>query len=123
MNTQSEMKSVLQKYIDGFNNKDSDAITSLFADSARIEDPVGSEPIEGKDNILAFYQKGVSMVEKLELAAPIRGSHGNSAAMAFIITMNMDGKPMQINAIDVMTFNDSGKIVDMKAYWGVEDIK
>lgn len=123
MPTQAEMKAVMQKYIDSFNNRNADTLVSLFADNARIEDPVGGQPIEGKEAIASFYQKGITLVNKLELAAPIRGSHNNSAAMAFIINMDMDGKEVQIHCIDVMTFNDSGKVVDMKAYWGPEDIK
>lgn len=43
--------------------------------------------------------------------------------MSFIITMTMNGKSIQINAIDVMTFNDSGKITSLKAYWGMDDMK
>ncbi|KOP66737.1 steroid delta-isomerase [Bacillus sp. FJAT-18019] len=124
MITQTAMKAALQQYLDGFNNKDHDAVISLFADNARIEDPVGGgQIIEGKEAITSFYQSSVASVEKLELAAPIRGSHGNSAALAFIINVEMEGKKVRIHCIDVMTFNDEGKIADMKAYWGQEDIQ
>lgn len=124
MLAQTAMKAALQQYLDGFNNKDHDAVISLFADDARIEDPVGGGQIlEGKAAITSFYQSSVASVEKLELAAPIRGSHGNAAAIAFMIYVEMEGKKVCIHCIDVMTFNDAGKIVDMKAYWGPEDIE
>lgn len=124
MIAQSAMKEALQQYLDGFNNKDHDAVISLFADDARVEDPVGGgQVLEGKSAIAPFYQSSVASVEKLELAAPIRGSHGNSAAIAFMIYVEMEGKKVRIHCIDVMTFNEAGKIVDMKAYWGPEDIE
>lgn len=124
MPTQTEMKAVLQQYVDGFNRVDSESVISLFADDARIEDPVGGGKIvEGKEAITSFYQETVTSNSKLELVAPIRGSHGNSAAMAFNVNVDADGKKLQIHVIDIMTFNDAGKIVDMKAYWGPEDMK
>jgi hypothetical protein len=64
----------------------------------------------------------LNAVERLELDTPIRGSHGQSAAKAFTIHLNVDGKKTIIRAIDVMTFDDSGKIIDMKAYHGPSDV-
>lgn len=42
--------------------------------------------------------------------------------MAFDIHMHADGRPMLIQAIDVMTFDASGKIIDMKAYHGPSNV-
>lgn len=123
MVTEEKMKNALQSYLDGFNETDAELIISLFADDAKLEDPVGGGKIvEGIEAISEFYRGGVNMVEKLELNTPIRGSHGNSAAMAFTIYMEMGGKKTQIQAIDVMTFNDEGKIIDMKAYHGPSNV-
>lgn len=123
MVSEATMKKALQQYLDGFNQGDAEMIISLFADDARLEDPVGGGRIvEGKEAITEFYRQGVEMVERLDLDAPIRGSHGRSAAMAFTIHLTMGGKKTIIRAIDVMTFGDSGKIVDMKAYHGPSDV-
>ena len=117
------MKRAMQGYLDGFNQADAESIIALFAENARIEDPVGGGKIvEGKEAVAAFYRRGVEVVERLELDAPIRGSHGRSAAMAFTIHLLMDGKRTVIRAIDVMTFDDAGRIVDMKAYHGPSDV-
>lgn len=119
MVTETQMKFAMEQYIKGFNQKDADLLISLFADEAKIEDPVGGGRfVEGKAAITDFYQQAVTMVDKLELVAPVRGSHGNSAAMAFRIYMELEGKKITIDCIDVMTFNDEGKIADMKAYHG-----
>ncbi|MFS0749367.1 steroid Delta-isomerase [Oceanobacillus sp. 1P07AA] len=123
MPTEQEMKASLQKYLDGFNEGNSEKVISLFAEDARVEDPVGSEPLKGKASITSFFQQSVPSVKKLELAAPIRGSHSNAAAMAFNIYVEVEGKEAVIRCIDVMTFNDEGLIMDMKAYWGPEDIQ
>src|SRR5690554_6706940 len=123
MPTEMKMKAAMQQYIDGFNKKDADVLISLFADDAKIEDPVGGGRIvEGREAITPFYERAVTMVDKIELNTPIRGSHSNCAAMAFTIYMTIKDKPMIINAIDVMTFNEAGLIIDMKAYHGPSDL-
>jgi len=123
MPTEMKMKAAMQQYIDGFNKKDADVLISLFADDAKIEDPVGGGRIvEGREAITSFYERAVTMVDKIELNTPIRGSHSNCAAMAFTIYMTIKDKPMIINAIDVMTFNEAGLIIDMKAYHGPSDL-
>lgn len=124
MVTEENMKASMQNYIDGFNRKDAELLVSLFADNARIEDPVGGENIiNGKKEITSFYKQPVQMVVKLELAAPIRSSYSNFSAMPFIIYMKNNGKDMRIDVIDVMEFDNSGKIIDMKAFHGKSDMK
>ena len=44
----------VKRYIDALSNDDFDAIKDIYADNATIEDPVGSEPNEGIEAILAF---------------------------------------------------------------------
>lgn len=120
--SEHQMRSALQAYIDLFNSHDGTGLAALFADNARIEDPVGGARIvEGRAAIDEFYRRAVTMVDRLELAAPIRTSHGAAAAMAFDIHMQAAGHPVLIRVIDVMTFDTHGKIVDMRAYHGPSD--
>jgi steroid delta-isomerase len=122
MPAQSQMRAVLQKYIDAFNAADAEAIIALFADDAIVEDPVGSPPRRGVAAIGEFYRSSVKLVKRIRLAAPIRGSHANAAAMAFVVQLDWEGKPCEISVNDVMTFNDDGRIATMKAYWGPKDV-
>ena len=116
------MRAALQAYIDRFNAGDGEGLAALFADDARIEDPVGGPRIvQGRADIDAFYSRAVGVVERLELAAPIRASHGRAAAMAFDIHLRADRRVIRV--IDVMQFNEAGEIVDMKAYHGPGDVE
>ena len=121
MPSQAQMKAALQAYIDGFNADDPDAIMALFADNAVIEDPVGS-PLKSRAEFEAFIRQGVKFGARLKLAAPIRGSHGNHAAMVFIVTFVQDGVRYATNSTDVMTFDAAGKIVRMDGFWGPSDV-
>ena len=122
MPTEQTMRQAMQAYIDLFNVSNDAAIADLYADDATVEDPVGTELKVGKPAIAAFYKMSVATGAKLKLAAPIRASHGNSAAMAFDVELNMPQGRAVIRVIDVMTFNEAGKFTSMRAFWGKEDM-
>ncbi len=122
MVSEKKMKEGMQAYIDTFNRADAAGIADLYTDDATVEDPVGSPLKSGKKAIAEFYQMAVQTGARLKLAAPIRGSHGNSAAMAFEVELNMPVGRMVIQVIDVMTFNDEGKFTSMRAFWGPGDM-
>ena len=117
------MKAAMQEYIDAFNRVDTAGVVALYADDATVEDPVGSPVKSGKAAITEFYTMAMKTGAKLALAAPIRGSHGNSAAMAFDVLLNMPQGRAVIRVIDVMTFNDAGQFSSMRAYWGSSDME
>ena len=123
MPSEQTMKQALQAYIDAFNRVDCDAIVALYADNATVEDPVGSEVKVGKAKIAEFYRYAISTGAKLKLAAPIRASHGTSAAMAFDVELNMPQGRAVIRVIDVMSFDEHGKFATMRAYWGPSDME
>lgn len=123
MVSEQQMKAAMQAYIDTFNRVDAAGIADLYADDATVEDPVGSPLKMGKKAIREFYDYAIKTGAKLKLAAPIRASHGNSAAMAFDVELNMPQGRMVIHVIDVMTFNDAGKFTSMRAFWGQSDME
>jgi steroid delta-isomerase len=126
-NPQQKMKDAMQAYIDAFNRVDPDGIVALYADDATVEDPVGTPPKSGRKAIAEFYAYAIKSGARLKLAAPIRGSHGNSAAMAFDVELNMPQGDKTaravIRVIDVMTFNEDGKFSSMRAFWGPSDME
>lgn len=123
MASEQQMKQAMQAYIDAFNRSDAEAIVALYADDAIVEDPVGKEPMVGKFRIADFYRVAIKTGAKLSLAAPIRASHGNAAAMAFDVKLDMPQGRALIRVIDVMTFDERGKFKSMRAYWGPGDME
>ncbi|HKY91881.1 MAG TPA: steroid Delta-isomerase [Nevskiaceae bacterium] len=123
MPTEQQMKAAMQAYIDAFNRVDPDAIVALYADDATVEDPVGTPLKKGKAQIDQFYKLSIKSGAKLALSAPIRASHGNSAAMAFDVNLNMPEGKAVIHVIDVMTFDDAGRFTSMRAFWGKSDME
>ena len=116
-------RAAMQAYIDRMNAADLAGVVALYADDATIEDPVGGgKIITGRAAIEEFYQGSMQTKAQLKLSAPIRTSHGDSAAMAFEVTLDWGGL-MTISVIDVMTFNAQGEFTSMRAYWGPEDMR
>jgi len=118
------MKQAMQAYIDNYNRDDLEGVVGLYADDATVEDPVGTPVKAGKAAIRDFYTYAMTTGARLSLVAPIRASHGNSAAMAFDVTLNMPQHgSMVIRVIDVMSFDANGKFASMRAYWGPSDME
>jgi steroid delta-isomerase len=104
-------------YLESFEKKDLDAIINLYSDDCWIEDPVGTDKKIGKDALREFYQVGIDMGAKGSLESEVRIA-GNEAAFAFRIELDTGEGVMTIRPIDVMTFNDEGKITSMRAFFG-----
>lgn len=108
---------VLQAYVDAVGGDDVEKIIELYAEDAEVEDPVGSEVHKGHAALREFYQMAVDAVEKMVLEGNprIRDNWGACAMRAY--PKGMDLK-FCMETIDVMEFNDAGKITRMVAYWG-----
>jgi steroid delta-isomerase len=115
--TQAAMKKNLQSYIDAINGGNADAAIALYAADATLEDPLGSQVQQGRAAVEAFVHGVVARGTKYELAAPIRGTNTNAAAMAFKAHVGN----VTVHIIEVFTFNPVGQITSMKAYYGSED--
>lgn len=117
------MRAAMREYIDAFNRADLAAIVGLYADDATVTDPVGSPVKSGKQAIQDFYAASLETGAKLRLSAPIRTSHGDAAAMAFEVDLDLPEGRFRIHVIDVMTFNEAGEFASMQAYWGPGDMQ
>ncbi|CAA0088830.1 Steroid Delta-isomerase [Zhongshania aliphaticivorans] len=111
----------VEQYIKALTTHDMVAIANLYADDATIEDPVGSDIINGKDAIIRFYEVAFSSGISARLDGAVRIC-ANHAVFPFIVELNPGNGEMRIEVIDQFTFNDDHKVVSMKAFWGEQNI-
>lgn len=123
MSREQQMKGTLQAYIDAYNRNDLPALLALYSDNATVEDPYGTAPKSGKEEIEAFYRQAMAHGATLQLSAPIRASFSDAAAMAFDAVVKLPEGSISVSVIDVMTFDGAGLILSMRAYFGESDIK
>ncbi len=117
------MKAALQAYVDRINTGDAAGIVALFAPNAAIEDPVGTPAKQG-EAIQAWFADTVAFATRITPVAPIRGSHGNEAALAFDVEFTPpNGQRLKIRSVDICRFDDQGLITSLRAFWGPDDIE
>lgn len=114
-----QMRAGVEAYLNGLASKDAEGLTNLFADDAVFEDPYGSEPKVGRDAIRAHFDGATQYDMTLDLQE-LRIA-GDAAAAFFTVAMSIGGQEYNSAPIDVFTFNDDGKIIGLRAYWGDHD--
>lgn len=120
--TDQHIADALQAYVDNITAGDLDAVVNLFAEDAIVEDPVGSEPHEGHVALREFYQVACDSVSKMTLEGNVRVC-SNVGACAMLASPKGAEDSLLIETLDVMEFNDDGKITSMRAYWGERNMK
>lgn len=115
------MQTAVHRYIRALNEADLDAIVALYAEGAEVEDPVGSTPKRGLTEIRAFYAGSLKIPLSVELEGSVR-TVAHEAAFAFSVSFEHKGRRTTIRPIDVFRFNASGHIVQMRAFFGADNI-
>jgi steroid Delta-isomerase len=110
----------VNRYIDLVAKGSADELAELYADDATVEDPVGGAVHVGRQAIHGFYSAVSDVPRECELVS-LRVA-GNEAAFQFRLTVIAGEHRMVIEPIDVMAFDDRGKIITMKAYWSAADV-
>ena len=115
--TDAHIAQVLQDYVDAVSGDDVEKIIELYAEDAIVEDPIGTGAHQGHEALRAFYQIAVDSVEKMVLEGNprVRDNYGAASMLAYPKGMDMK---FCMETLDVMEFNDAGKITRMTAYWG-----
>lgn len=111
------MQAAVHAYVHALNAADLDAIVALYSEDAVVEDPVGSAPQRGLPQIRAFYAASLRLKLEVELDGQIRTADCE-AAFAFHVAFEVGGQLITISPIDTFRFDDAGRIVEMRAYFG-----
>jgi steroid delta-isomerase len=116
MPNEQEMVRAVHSYIAAFDKNDPEMAAALYAENGTVEDPVGSQIIKGKAAIRDFYTQVMTRGAKLRLEGAVRTA-ANYAAFAFSALFDAAGEK-SIEVIDTFRFDEHGKIVEMRAFWG-----
>lgn len=125
---QEHMSQVMQAYVARLTTPDPEFEAKHFAGTVTGEDPVGSRTSDASNAQQSFAQAVERLVDvaftikKAEMVSPVSFSVENKAAMAFKVWAEVDGRNISIDIIDVMTFDSAGKICDIRAYWGPQNV-
>ena len=115
-----KIREVIEQYVARVATGTTDEIMELYAEGATVEDPVGTEVRSTPESIREFY----AALEGLEQAGEVLSARiaGGQAAFLFELRTKAGDQTYTLAPIDVMTFDDEGRITSMKAYWGDGDM-
>jgi steroid delta-isomerase len=118
------IRSTIEAYCAAFTAGDQQVYVDSFADGAWIDDPVGSPRHEGKEAIAGFFTRSQGMADSIELrlTGPVRVAAGE-AAFPMQARPSIGGTTYVVDIIDVMTFDDAGKITSMRAFWDPSEMR
>lgn len=112
---------IVETYMQSISAGDYVAVTNLYADDAKLEDPVGSEVVMGQQAIEAFYKQAVSTKFICKLTGPVRYA-SQEIVFPFECLVESNGSKMKIAIIDHFVLNDDGLITSMRAFWSQDTI-
>jgi steroid delta-isomerase len=118
------IRATVDAYCAAFSAGDRAGYVGLFADDGWIEDPVGTPRLTGHDAIGGFFDQSSAMADSIELrrTGPVRAAAGEGA-FPMQARPSIGGTTFVVDIIDVMTFDDAGKITTMRAFWDPAEMR
>src|SRR4051812_6577437 len=116
MPDESIIRETIENYWKAFTAGDRDAYVGLFTEDGTVEDPVGTPVHRGKEAIGGFFDTSHQLADSIELRSlDVTAVCGDQAAFAMQVRPVIGGATFVMEAIDVMTFADDGRITSMRA--------
>lgn len=118
-----EIRARVNSYLTAVSARDGAEVASHYSEAAVIEDPVGGAQVSGIENITEFFS-ALSQSEHVEakLLGDVRVA-GNQAAFPFEVRIAGGGYVTTMRPVNVMTFDESLQVTDMKSFWNAEEIE
>jgi steroid delta-isomerase len=111
----------IQSYVDLVGKGTADEILGLYAEDATVEDPVGTGVRTTREAIREFYAAIEPLQQESRLVSA-RVADGQ-AAFLFELVTRVGDQTYTLAPIDVMTFDDEGRITSMRAFWSNADME
>jgi steroid delta-isomerase len=115
------IRDAMQRYIKYLCDSDVEGIMGLYGPDPTVEDPVGRPAFVGTEAVRTFYTQATPPL-RAELTGPIRVA-GNECAMPMLAEIDFGDRKSYVDVIDVMRFDDDGKVVSMRAFWNPAEMR
>jgi steroid delta-isomerase len=124
MADQDALRQIIATYMDVFTAEDREGWLDLFAEDAWIEDPVGTPRRNGRKEIGEFWDETHTVPDKVALVPlGITTIIGNEGIFTMQAQATLGDTVYGIDIIDLMTFDDAGKITTMRAFFDPATMK
>ncbi len=118
----SKIDAAVGAYIDLLTNGTAEQIADLYAPDATVEDPIGADVRNTREQLVEFYSIITGMDEHVA-TLNWKKIAGDTAVFEFTLVTGTTDMRFEITPIDIMVFDADGKISSMRAVWTPSDLK
>ncbi len=116
--TPEQVQQGVDRWFVGINAMDVTQYLAACADDAILYDPVGAPPLESEEARRQFYEGVTALFERVSAVPENTYIVGNDAAVNWTIRATAkNGKTVEFGGIDVLTFNDEGRVKGQMSFW------
>ena len=117
-----KIDAVVDAYVEYLTSGTAEQIADLYAADATVEDPIGADVRDTREQLIEFYSIITGMEER---TATLKWKKiaGDTAVFEFTLVTGTGGMRFEITPVDIMVFDDEGKISSMRAVWQPSDLK
>ena len=116
-----KIDAAVDAYVELLNTGTAEQIADLYAPDATVEDPIGADIRNTREQLVEFYSVITGMDER---TATLKWKKvaGDTAVFEFTLVTKTSGLAFEITPVDIMVFNADGKVSSMRAVWRPEDL-
>jgi hypothetical protein len=113
------MPKAVHQFYEGSLAADAELWGAGFAEDALFHDPVGTEPMRGREEILARFRKVIPLFERFIGITPIEAytSGGETAVSWRGAVVTAEGNPVNWSGITVFRLDEEGLIAEARLYF------
>lgn len=123
---EASRREVVEEYFRRLNAGDLDSTLEMLSPEIRMEDPVGSAPRVGLDEVGRYLKQVINAKSVVTVGPIVAAQDGVRVALPLTGQLNQlgraDGPRMDINCVDVIRVNGEGMIEEILVFWGMTDI-
>jgi steroid Delta-isomerase len=113
-----EITALIDRYFAATRAMDVEAYLATFAEDAIDHDPVGSTPMQGREQIRPFFEGIVSLCDRIGLTADYVHVAGREVAVKWRGEgVGKNGRAIAFEGIDWFEINHQCQIQTLRAYW------
>ena len=121
MPSPEEIRALVTSYVEMMCATRVDDIIELFDYNATAVYPVGAVPMQCNEALRRFYGLTAPMLQ-VEVSGPICVA-GNHCAFPVQAQLTVGEDTSYLDATDVFSFNEAGKITSMRAFWNPDELR
>ena len=110
------INATVDTYIDLITNGTPEQIADLYAEECSVEDPIGSPLRTTRAELIEFYGL-IANLDEHRATLKWKKVVGDTAVFAFHLFTKAGDTGFEIQPVDIMVFDENGKITSMRAVW------